>query len=171
MAFEGPLDYIDVATRIVEFREKYPTGSLQQVDVKFIDFGGSSWVVFTAAAYRTPDDERPGLGTAWEPVPGKTSFTRDSELQNAETAAWGRALVATLAVDTKKGIASAEEVRNRQQEAPASPAELTPPAGWRAKLTAVTTLEGLQTLYDTEAIHWYTDEVKLAFKARKAGLG
>jgi hypothetical protein len=111
------LDYIDVAARIVEFRTKHPHGSLQCIDLKFIDFAGKSWVVYTAAAYRTPDDERPGIGTAWEPVPGPTQFTRDSEVQNAETAAWGRAMVAALAVDTKKGIASKEEVRNRQLEA------------------------------------------------------
>jgi len=114
-SFKGPLDYIDVATRIVEFREKHPEGSLVQQDLQFIEFGGQAWVVYTAAAYRHPLDERPGIGTAWEPVPGKTNFTRDSELQNAETAAWGRAMVAALAVDTKKGIASSEEVRNRQE--------------------------------------------------------
>ncbi len=113
--YKGPLDYIDVAARIVEFRTKHPEGSLQQLDLKFVDFAGKSWVVYTAAAYRTPDDQRPGIGTAWEPVPGPTQFTRDSEVQNAETAAWGRAIVASLAADTKKGIASAEEVRNRQQ--------------------------------------------------------
>jgi hypothetical protein len=115
--YKGPLDYIDVASRIVEFRAKYPEGSLQQVTMEFLsDFGGKDWVVYTAAAYRTPDDERPGIGTAWEPVPGPTRFTKDSEVQNAETAAWGRAMVAVLAVDTKKGIASQEEVRNRQLE-------------------------------------------------------
>lgn len=113
-----PDGYIDVAERIVEFREQYPTGSLQQVDVQFLDFAGKSWVVYTAAAYRTPDDERPGHGTAWEPVPGPTNFTRDSELQNAETSAWGRAIVAVLAADTKRGVASANEVRNRQQADP-----------------------------------------------------
>ena len=110
----APPDYIDVAERIRDFREQYPQGSLQRVDLQFIDFAGKSWVVFTAAAYRTPDDERPGHGTAWEPVPGPTNFTRDSELQNAETSAWGRALVAVLAADTKRGVASANEVRNRQ---------------------------------------------------------
>lgn len=115
MANNFALDYIDVATRIADFRREHPTGSLQQVSVDFRDFAGSSWIVFTAAAYRSPDDERPGMGTAWEPVPGKTNFTRDSELQNAETAAWGRAIVAALAGDTKKSIASAEEVRNRQE--------------------------------------------------------
>lgn len=115
MAFD--LDgYNTVPERIEEFRKKYPEGSLQQVDLRFEDFAGHSWVVYTAAAYRSPDDERPGHGTAWEPVPGKTSFTRDSELQNAETAAWGRAIVAALAADAQKPIASREEVRNRQPE-------------------------------------------------------
>lgn len=117
MSYKGPLDYIDVATRIVEFREKYPEGRLRQRDIQFIDFAGKSWVVYTAEAWRSPDDPAPAHGTAWEPVPGPTQFTRDSELQNAETAAWGRAMVAALAVDTRKGIASSEEVRNRQTSA------------------------------------------------------
>lgn len=116
MAKQFALDYIDVAERIVEFRTKHPEGSLQQVTLDFREVAGGWWVVYTAAAYRTPEDPRPGIGTAWEPVPGKTNFTRDSELQNAETAAWGRAIVAALAADTKRGIASAEEVRNRQED-------------------------------------------------------
>lgn len=110
-------DYIDVAERLQEFRAKYPEGTLQQVDVQFIDFAGGSWVIYTAAAYRTADDERPAHGTAWEPVPGRTPFTRDSELQNAETAAWGRAIVAVGAADTKRGgIASKQEVQHRQAD-------------------------------------------------------
>ena len=89
-----------------------------------------SFMVYAAAAYGSPEDKLPGVGYAWEPIPGPTNFTRDSELQNAETAAWGRAMVAKLAVDTKKGIASSEEVRNRQ--VPDRPAavekKITPPA-------------------------------------------
>lgn len=46
MSYKGPLDYIDVATRIVEFREKYPEGRLRQRDIQFIDFAGKSWVVW-----------------------------------------------------------------------------------------------------------------------------
>jgi hypothetical protein len=120
MSFQLDLDYIDVAARIVEFRTKHPEGSLQQASLEFREVAGKWWVIYTAAAYRAPDDERPGIGTAWEPVPGKTAFTRDSELQNAETAAWGRAIVAALAADTKRGVASAQEVRNRRadQDAP-----------------------------------------------------
>lgn len=106
-------DYVDVAERLVEFRTKHPDGCLQQVDLQFIDFAGTSWVIYTAAAYRDQSDEKPGHGTAWEPVPGKTPFTKDSELQNAETAAWGRAIMAVLAADARRGgIASAQEVRN-----------------------------------------------------------
>ena len=119
-SYKGPLDYIDVATRIVEFREKFPNGSLQPwkdpyiAEVTMPDGSIKSFLVYRAAAYRSPEDTLPGVGYAWEPIPGPTNFTRDSELQNAETAAWGRAMVAALAVDTKKGIASSEEVRNRQ---------------------------------------------------------
>jgi len=105
-------NYIDVPTRIKEFREKYPEGTLQQVDLQFLELGGRAYVCFTAAAFRTPDDPRPGMGTAWEPVPGPTAFTKDSEVQNAETSAWGRAIIAVGAADASR-IASREEVRNR----------------------------------------------------------
>lgn len=131
MTYKGPVDYIDVATRIVEFREKYPEGSLQQVKYELLevpiytkdkDSGEVSqsavrvYLAYTAAAYRNPDDKRPGIGTAWEPIPGPTQFTRDSEMQNSETAAWGRAIVAALAADTKKGVASRDEVAQRTGE-------------------------------------------------------
>jgi hypothetical protein len=132
--YKGPLDYIDVATRIIEFREKYPQGSLQSwrdpyvIEVRITDTTFKSFMVYSAAAYRSPDDTLPGVGWAYEPIPGPTNFTRDSELQNAETAAWGRAMVAALAVDTKKGIASSEEVRNRQTKTTDAPAAKAPVA-------------------------------------------
>jgi hypothetical protein len=108
-------DYVDVAERLKRFKEVYPSGSLQQVSIQFIDFAGKSWVVYTAAAYRTPDDITPGHGTAWEPVPGTSNFKRDSEVMNAETSAWGRAIVAVLASETKK-IASRNEVIYKASE-------------------------------------------------------
>lgn len=103
-------DYVDVAERIRMFREKYPNGSLQQHSLQFLDFAGKSWVVYTAAAYRSADDITPGHGTAWEPVPGTSSFKRDSEVMNAETSAWGRAIIAVLVADGGKRIASRNEV-------------------------------------------------------------
>jgi hypothetical protein len=136
------LDYIDVAERIQTFREKHPDGSLQQVSLDFREVGNRQWVIYTAAAYRSPDDQRPGIGTAWEPVPGATNFTRDSEVQNAETAAWGRAIVAALAGDTKRSIASAEEVRNRQ--APAEPPAPDPLALVKAEVWAEAQRHGIK---------------------------
>lgn len=117
-------DYVDVAERIREFRKAHPTGSLQQHAIDFREFAGKNWVIYTATAYRTPEDERPGMGTAWEQVPGKTPYTRDSELQNVETAAWGRAIVAVLAADTKK-VASRQEVQSRSADPlPSDPEKL-----------------------------------------------
>src|SRR5690606_7776514 len=95
-------------------------GSLQPVDpvnpYRVETIGDRTFIVYTAAAYRHPDDRRPGIGVAWEPFPGLTPYTRNSELMNAETSAWGRAIIAVLAADAKRGIASLEEVRNRQAE-------------------------------------------------------
>ena len=113
-----PAGYVDVAERIREFREKHPEGSLQQIEYHIETVGEKHFVCYTAAAYRTPDDERPGIGTAWEPFPGPTNFTRDSELMNAETSAWGRAIIAAGAADAKR-VASANEVVNRST--PAAP--------------------------------------------------
>ena len=126
---KGLDDYIDVAQRIAEFRVKHPEGSLQPLnpgqpfeirELAGTDKNGKevrgTFIIYTAAAYRSPDDPRPGVGCAYEVFPGRTPYTAGSELQNAETAAWGRAIVAALAADTRAGVASQQEVRNRQAE-------------------------------------------------------
>lgn len=159
--YKGPLDYIDVATRIVEFRDKYPDGRLRQKDIQFIDFANKSWVVFTAEAWRSADDPAPAHGTAWEPVPGPTQFTRDSELQNAETAAWGRAMVAALAVDTRKGIASSEEVRNRQVKSePDAPSDADVIEQVEA-LESATTLVALQAAWEAAGKAGVTKDLRV----------
>ena len=113
-----PLKLSHCCPRIAEFRAKYPEGSLQPVSLeepfKVLTIGDKSFITYVAAAYRTPDDKCPGVGVAWEPFPGRTPYTRDSELMNAETSAWGRAIVAALAADTTVGIATQDEIRNRQ---------------------------------------------------------
>jgi len=156
--YKGPLDYIDVATRIVEFREKFPTGSLQQIKYEFVQVAGKDWIIYTAAAFRTPEDIRPGIGTAWEPIPGPTNFTRDSEVQNAETAAWGRAIVAVLAADTRKGIASSEEVRNRQEKTPDKPLASLPKPVAKRTFTDDEVAYGQAVLAEIKAV---TDRTKL----------
>jgi len=130
MAFEPPKDYVDVAARITEFRAKHPEGTLAPWDpakpfeiirmLEGVTKDGKSieqtFIVVVIAARRTPDDPAPGVGMAWEIFPGRTPYTLGSELMNAETSAWGRAIIAVGAADSKKGIASAEEVRNRAAE-------------------------------------------------------
>ena len=108
-------DYVEVSERIRQFVEQYPTGSLQ-ADWGMVDRDNEQWLAVKAYAYRTPDDPRPGIGHAWEPIPGRTSFTKGSELMNGETSAWGRALAA-IGIAVNKGIASANEVRSAQGRA------------------------------------------------------
>ena len=128
MAFKRDMDYIDVASRLADMREKFPNLTMRQRDIDFVTLSGKDYVVYTAEAWREPDDPCPGIGTAWEPIPGPTPYTRDSEVQNAETAAWGRALVA-IGASTKNGIASAEEVSNRQGPSQYERDQHTAPAG------------------------------------------
>lgn len=110
-------NYVDVAERIRQLREKHPDATLQPADparpfwIEDVPNIGPR-LVYVAACYRTPDDPRPGIGMAWEPLPGHTPFTKGSELMVAETSAWGRAIVAALAADTQK-VASADEVAAR----------------------------------------------------------
>ena len=108
-------DYVPVNERIGAFLAKHPDGSLQSEMVELSD----TRVVMRAYAYRTPDDPRPGIGYSSLEIPGRTPYTRGSEVENAETSAWGRA-IAALGFEVKRCIASAEEVANKRDETPAS---------------------------------------------------
>ena len=116
-------DYIPVNERIAQFIAQYPQGSLRPLwpdePYRVLGEGETKWLVYAACAFRTPDDQAPGVGLAWEPVPGRTPYTRGSELMVAETSAWGRALAA-IGIATNKSIASAEEVRSARERSGAS---------------------------------------------------
>jgi len=105
-------DYIEVSERIQKFYERYPDGSLQG-SWQWLDLERNV-IVYRGEAYRTPDDIRPGVGYASEPYPGTSNFTRGSEIMNAETSAWGRA-IASLGIAVHRGVASAQEVRAAQR--------------------------------------------------------
>ncbi|MCA1572506.1 MAG: hypothetical protein LC798_19840 [Chloroflexi bacterium] len=104
-------EYVPVAERVDAFKSAFPDGSLQSEIVELT----AGRVTVRAMAYRTPDDPRPGVGHSSLEIPGSTAFTRGSEIENAETSAWGRA-IAALGFEVKRGIASAEEARNKQPD-------------------------------------------------------
>ena len=137
-------DYIEVKDRVQEFMAKYPDGSLAG-SWEWTERLGEPWIVYRAEAYRTPTDPRPGIGYAWEPVPGRTPFTRDSELMVAETSAWGRALAA-LGIAVHRGIATGDEVRNaraRQSQADYDPDQGSSPRDHRVSAKQLSLLKRL----------------------------
>lgn len=105
-------DYTEVKYRIQEFYAKYPEGSLVTSKVRILDKVDPPRVMVQALAFRNPTDELPGVGTSWMELPGKTPYTRGSEVENTETSAWGRA-IASLGIAVDKGIATADEIRNQ----------------------------------------------------------
>ena len=131
--------YVEVKDRIRQFYLKYPEGriqseviaglshiqSIETVEVTKTKPDGSSktqaesiavgYVAVKAYAYRTPDDPLPATGMSAMLMPGTTEYTRGSELENAETSAWGRAL-ANLDILNDHGIASRDEVQKARAD-------------------------------------------------------
>lgn len=143
-------DYVPVNERIQQFIAKHPEGSLRPLwpdePYRVLGEGETKWLVYGACAYRWPDDPAPGVGLAWEPVPGKTPYTRGSELMVAESSAWGRALAA-IGIATSRSVASAEEVRSAQERSSAprsagrSPRASSPQPAASAPQTALQSAE------------------------------
>lgn len=124
MAFDLS-NYVTVAERVAEFYARFPDGSIQFEFMGVMD-GDPMKMWGVARAYRSADDPLPGIGTASEFIVGKSPYTNGSELQNLETACWGRAC-ASLNIGTSKGLSSKEEVigsRERQAPGPAKPKEV-----------------------------------------------
>ena len=168
-------DYIEVSERIRQFVEQYPTGSLQ-ADWGMVERDGEPWLAVKAYAYRYPDDIRPGIGHAWEPIPGRTPFTKGSELMNGETSAWGRALAA-IGIAVNKGIASANEIRSAQARTAdpvgAKVADMgsyrTPSGGHKAEGAQVATAKQIGLLKGTMAKQHITEVVLAEYCTQQLG--
>lgn len=146
--------YVDVAERIAGFRARFPDGCLRPVDpaipYRIEQLGELTLIVYAAAAYRGPDDALPAIGVASEPFPGRTPYTRGSELANAETSAWGRAIVAALAGDTRRAVASRQDVQARAAEGSAAVIDPEAAAQLAAAMSgriAGATTQGLRALW------------------------
>jgi len=125
-------DYVEVAERVSLFFKRYPEGSIQADEAKIVTIGERTFITVVARAYRTADDERPGVAQAWETFPGKTNFTRDSEAMNAETSAIGRCL-GVLGIASKRSIATKDDVQRRQADQAAETNAAIQPSGPRPR--------------------------------------
>ncbi len=85
--------YIGVSERIAAFKKDHPEGSIQ-VTVENFDHE-MGYVVLMAAAYRNPEDPRPGIGIAYEARDHKpTEIMKEGFVEAAGTHAIGKALEA-----------------------------------------------------------------------------
>lgn len=119
-------NYVDVAQRLRMMHERWPDLRLQESPPQVVTVGQQQYISVTITAWRTPDDPLPAVATAWEPWPGTTPYTRNSEMMNAATSALGRC--ANLLMPIGKSLASLEEVMNRRMDGgPAIPQPVEPP--------------------------------------------
>lgn len=103
-------DYVEVKDRIAKFYDLFGQGRLVTQGYELTrEPDDKPKVIVTALAYRTPDDPHPGVGTSWLYLPGATSYTKGSEIENAETSAWGRA-IGSLGILILKSIATTNEI-------------------------------------------------------------
>lgn len=107
--------YVDVSTRLRLALAKFPDLRVSESDPRVITVGESLYVQVTSTVWRTPDDPIPCRASAWEKTPGRTPFTRDSEMMNASTSALGRAL-GLMGFGIVASVASQDEVQLRIQD-------------------------------------------------------
>lgn len=115
-------NYIDVPTRLRAALTAHPDLRIIEQQPDVITIGDRHYLQVSVTVYRSPDDPLPCTATAWEPWPGKTSFTRDSEMMNCSTSALGRAL-GFMGFGLTTSLASRDEVAHRQQEPRTAPSD------------------------------------------------
>lgn len=106
-------DYVDVAERSHLLFTKYPDASWQTSYEGTVQVGDQTYLIVKATIYRTPDDPRPAIDYAWELVPGRTPYSRGSELMVGSTSAIGRA-IAGLGIGSKRSISTRDEIKAAQ---------------------------------------------------------
>jgi len=110
-------DYVDVATRLRQAHERWPELRIDEHLPQIVTVGERLFVQATVTVHRTPDDPLPTTATVWEPWPGQTSFSKNSEVMVGATSALGRAL-AYMGLEVRKSIASRDEIAARTDDRP-----------------------------------------------------
>ena len=115
-------DYVDVPTRLAQALKQFPDLRIQETKPIIVTVDNQQYVEISCTVWRDCTDLMPTVAYCWEPIPGKSPFTRGSEMMNASTSCLGRAL-GFLGMGIGTSIASRNEVQARQ---PATVAEITP---------------------------------------------
>ena len=108
-------NYVEVKDRLAMALAKWPQLRVIESVPEVVTIDDRHFVQVTCTVYREPEDVLPCTATAWEPFPGSTPFTRNSEMMNAGTSALGRAL-GYMGIGVERSVASAVEVANRMAE-------------------------------------------------------
>jgi hypothetical protein len=115
-------DYVDVPTRLAEALKRWPNLRIQETRPVIVTVDNQAYVEISCTVWRDDTDPLPTTAYCWEPIPGRTPYTKGSEMMNASTVVLGRAL-GFLGMGIGKSIASRNEVQARQ---PAVVAEVKP---------------------------------------------
>lgn len=110
-------NYVDVPTRLRMALEKHPDLRIQESQPTFREVNTKLYIEIRCTVWRDKDDPLPVIAYCWEPFPGTTPYTRDSEQMNASTSALGRAL-GMMGFGIEHKMASKQEVLARQSERP-----------------------------------------------------
>jgi len=112
MAFDLS-EYVDVKTRLKQALALYPQLRIVEHRPEITQVGDQLFIECSVTVSRDPDDPIPVTAYIFEPYPGKTSFTKNSEQANGATSVLGRAL-GYMGLGIDKSIASSNEVLGRQ---------------------------------------------------------
>ncbi len=118
-------DYVDVPTRLAAALAKWPDLRIQESRPVIVIADNQQYVEISCTVWRDATDILPIVAYCWEPIPGRTPYTKGSEMMNASTSCLGRAL-GFLGMGISKSIASRNEVEARQ------PGHLAPVVAMRA---------------------------------------
>jgi hypothetical protein len=115
MAFDLS-EYVDVKTRLKQALATFPQLRIVEHRPEITQVGDQLFIECSVTVSRDPDDPIPVTAYIFEPYPGKTTFTKNSEQANGATSVLGRAL-GYMGFGIDKSIASSNEVLGRQQGA------------------------------------------------------
>lgn len=135
-------DYVDVKTRLKQALDKFPDLRISESAPLLVTVGDRGFIQTEVTVWRDAADLMPTRAYNWEPFPGRTPYTKDSEQQNSATSALGRAL-GYMGFGIETSIASANEVRARRDtpERLATPQRAMPDSEEQPRPSKVSVLE------------------------------